>query len=327
MKLVVPMAGSQDLQEKTFSVPKSIIEIAGKPLITHLVHKLQDLNIEKAVFIVDKDRPKLRRHLEREFSFEVIFIKQVEKKGPGHAVLGAKKHVQDDDDVIILFADTLVEFDKKHVTQCKARGVIFTKKVDNPTQYGVVFVNDAKVTRLIEKPDIPSSDKAIVGMYYFKKAKDVFNALEHIVKHDIKTKGDFQVTDAIQVMVNNDVEIHARQVKYWNNCDTSQNLLLANQHLLRAKSRKKTTTLETNVIIPPVYVHHTSEIINSVIGPNVTVNKESTIIESRVKNSIIGRGSTIEGSVLSESVIGRFADIKTKSNKLTIGDYSEIEYS
>lgn len=326
MKLVVPMAGSQDLQDQTFSQPKTVIEIAGKPLIAHLIQKLTDLPIKKAVFIVDKERPNLRKQLQKEFNFECVFIKQVEKKGPAHAVLGAKNHIKPKEDILILFADTLIEFDPKHVTKCKTDGIVFTKTVSNPTRYGVAFINDNKITRLIEKPEIPSSDKALVGMYYFKKSKTIFESIQHIVNNEIKTKGFYHITDAIQVMVNNEYTITPQEVNYWNNCDTSQNLLEANKYLLKENNKQPNDTT-TNVYIPPVHIDHTCEIKNCVIGPNVTVGKKTTITESRIKNTIIGRQSTIDGTVLNQSVIGRFTEVKSKTNKLTIGDYSEIEYS
>ena len=201
MKLIIPMAGKgKRLKPHTNTMPKALVEVAGRPILAYILDSVSTLNIDKVIFIVDRDNPELREFLTKNYKFTPIFVQQREQKGVGHAISGARKYVGNED-VMILFGDTLIEADLKSVKKIKGDGIIWTKQVSDPRKFGVVFMYNGYISKLIEKPDMAVSDQAIVGMYYFKKPNDLFEALDYLIKNDIQTKGEFQLTDAIQLMI------------------------------------------------------------------------------------------------------------------------------
>ena len=323
MDLILPMAGESGLLSQGFEENTSLT-IAGKPLIEHIIRKVDHFDFEKAIFILDKDRPTFKTYIKETFDFEAKFIKQVSKKGPAHAIYGAEKYV--DDDVFILFSDTFIEFDETLVSAFDGDGLVLTKEVENPTEYGVVFEHDKQITRMTEKPDIPSSDQAMVGAYYFRDSETLFDNIDHIIENDITSNEAFHLTDAIQLMIEEGSDIRKGEVDLWINMDRPDNLLEVNRLLLDEEDHDGYQT-ENSVIIPPVYFDHTVEIINSVVGPHVSLESDVTLENARVKNAILSKGCNVEGVVLDESIIGKYADIKSKSNKVTVGDYSEVQFS
>ncbi|NCP61541.1 MAG: nucleotidyltransferase family protein, partial [Flavobacteriales bacterium] len=188
------------LRPFTYTTSKPMIRVAGKPILGHLLDSLSTLKIDKAIFIVSEDNNDLKKFIKKNYSFEAAYILQKDQKGVAHAIYGAKSHVVDDE-IIILFADTLIKADLKKIHKNKdLDGIIWTKQVDDPRSYGVVFTHNGIISNFIEKPETPVSDNAIVGLYYFKKSNKLFAAIEHLLKNEIKTKGEFQLTDALQLL-------------------------------------------------------------------------------------------------------------------------------
>lgn len=326
MKLIIPMAEkSTGLGPHSHTTPKALIHVAGKPLIAHVLDSVSDLKIDKVVFIVDENYPELREHIKKNYSFEAVYIKQRELKGSAHAIYGAKKHALNDE-VLVLFGDSLVEANLSKISKCEHDGCIWTKKVDDPRDFGVVFLYEGKITRLIEKPDNPISDHAMVGMYYFKKGSDLFDAIQHILKHEITTDNAFQLTDAIQVMINNGLFLSSENVDDWLDCGSIPNLLKANNYLLE-KNRGRTISGDNSVIIKPVFIEDGVQVRNSIIGPFVSVGKGVSIKNSIIKNSIINEGAEIKDASLSECMIGKHTVVKGAAKKLNIGDASEVHFT
>ena len=324
MKLIIPMARRGDnTDSNSQQTHKALLKIAGKPMISHLLDSVKPLKIEKVVFIVDKDYKELREVVKK-YKFETVFIQQKEIKGVGHAIYGAKKHVMNDD-VLIILGDTLVEADLKNISKVECDGIIWTKQVTNPDQYGVVFLYDDKVTRIIEKPENPVSDLAVVGMYYFRNPKVIFNALSHIISNDIKSKGEYQLTDAIQFMITNGNIIKSKKVETWLDYESTENLLSTNKHLLRVSKPQKVES-ENSIIIRPVYIENGAKIENSVVGPYVSIDKNSSISNSIIKNCIISSNTKIYDVLLEKSVIGKDSFVKGSPKNLNIGDATKIYY-
>jgi glucose-1-phosphate thymidylyltransferase len=329
MKLIIPMAGKGDmLKPHTHITPKALVKIAGKPLIEHVIESVSALNFEKIIFIVDQSYPELEANLEKKYSQKTAFIMQKERKGVGHAILGAKKYIEEKDDAIIVFADTLVETDLKIVKKHKYDGIIWTEDVKDPRNYGVAFLQNGFVTKLIEKPDTPVSDKALVGLYYFKQATKLFKALEFLINNDIKTKGEYQLTDAIQIMINEGSKIEHADVKVWHDCGTVANLLETSKLLLKKSSSiiTKLNTYKNTSIIQPVHIEKGADITNSVIGPNVSVGKDAVVKNSIISNSIIRSGAQVNDAILQDCIIGRHTKVHGSSKKFNLGDSSEIYY-
>lgn len=326
MKLIIPMAGKGTrLRPHTHTTNKSLVHVAGKPLIAHILDSLSDLKIDEAIFILDKEQPELVELIENNYKFKGTYIQQKEQKGNGHAIFGAKKYATGDD-VFIIFGDTLVEANLKKIDKDNEEGIIWTKKVDDPSSYGVVFEQDNKITRLIEKPETPISDKAIIGMYYFNNSKKLFNALEHIIKNDIKSKGEYMLTDAIQIMIDKGDKFVSREVQRWVDTGTVPRLINTNKYLLE-KSKQKTEPTKNSIIIKPVFIEKGAKIENSIIGPNVSIGKQAKINNAVISDTIVNKEAIISDAVLKQCVIGKNAKVKGNAKKLNIGDGSEIHYS
>lgn len=326
MKLIIPMAGKDDrLKPHTHTTPKALLHIAGKTLIEHVLDSVQELPIDKVIFIVDQNYPELEKTILKKYRFKPLFILQKERKGVGHAILGAKKYAQDEE-IIILFADTLIEADLKKIKKLESEAILWTKEVKDPRMYGVAFLHDGFVTKLIEKPDTPVSDKALVGAYYFKNSKKLFESLEKLISSEIMTHGEYQLTDAIQFMINEGAKIRAENVKIWYDCGNLPNLLETNKYLLLKEGHKVTGTTNT-VIIKPVFIEKGAEINNSIIGPNVSIGADTIITNSIISNTIINNRSTIKDALIKDSVVGKQTKVAGTIKKLNIGDSSEIHYS
>ena len=326
MKLIIPMAGKGTrLKPHTHTTPKPLMHVAGKPVLSHLLDSISSLNIDTAIFIVDQENPELAEYLKSNYPFKSVFIQQKERKGVAHAIYGARNHAKDDS-AFILFSDSLIEADLKGVEKTKEDGIIWTKEVKDPRNFGVVFLHEGKITRLIEKPDTPVSDKAIVGMYYIKESNKLFNAIECLIKDGIMTKGEYQITDALQLMINNNAKFISSPVKEWKDCGSVPNLLETNKYLLE-KNKKLFNESKNSVIIKPVFIAKGAKVENSIIGPNVSVGKEAVIENSIISDSIINEKAYVKGATLKDCIIGKEARVHGTTKKLNIGDSSEIHYS
>ncbi len=326
MKLIIPMAGkSPRLKPHTQNRPKELLELAGKPIIGHLLESVSKLRVDTVIFIVDEDKPTLKKYISDNYSFEAKYILQKERKGVGHAIYGAKKYV-DDDEVVIIFADTIISADLKKMGRGSADGIIWTKKVEDPRNYGVVFEHEGKITRLIEKPETPVSDQAIVGLYQFRNGKGLFEALKYLITNDIKTKEEYQLTDALQIMINKKFTLISKEVEIWKDLESPEALIETNNYLLK-KLNKKYSAPANCVVVPPVFIGEGTKIYNSIIGPNVSIGKNARINNSIIKNSIIKSGAEISDSNLEECIIGKKTRVEDTPKKLNIGDSSEVEFA
>ncbi len=326
MKLIIPMAGKHPrLKPHTQSKPKALLELAGKPIIGHLLDSVSKLGVDMVVFIVDEDKPKLKKYISDNYSFQAKYILQKERKGVGHAIYGAKKYVNDDE-LAILFADTIINADIRKIGRGQSHGIIWTKKVEDPRSYGVVFEHEGKITRLIEKPETPVSDQAIVGLYQFRNPKGLFDALKYLIDNDIKTKEEYQLTDALQIMINKGLALVSREVNVWKDLESPESLIETNNYLLK-QAKQKTGSHKSSIILPPVYIGEGAKLFNSIIGPNVSIGKNARVSNSIVRNSIINRNAEINNANIEECIIGKETRVEGTPKKLNIGDSSEVEFA
>jgi glucose-1-phosphate thymidylyltransferase len=324
MKLIVPMAGrSSKLSPYTTTTPKPLIHVAGKPLLGHLLDRLSQVKITEAIFIVDEDNTELKNFIAKNYSFKSRYILQKERKGVAHAIYGAKNLIHNEE-VMILFADTLIETDLATFKKVKADGVIWTKQVKDPRDYGVVFIYDGHITQLIEKPETPISDKAIVGLYYVKESEKLFSAIEFLMKNKIITKGEIQLTDAFQLMINKGAKIISGEVKVWQDCGTIPNLLETNRYLLSKVKMLPGGDLKNTVVIKPIFVEKGAKISDCVIGPNVSIGKNANINACIISDTIIGENATVDSAVLRECTIGKNSKVYGARKKINMGESSEL---
>ncbi|MBL7810152.1 MAG: NTP transferase domain-containing protein [Saprospiraceae bacterium] len=332
MKVVIPVAGvGTRLRPHTYTQPKPLMPVAGKPILCYIVDKLADAGIVDFVFVIGHLGEKVRIFIEETYpNLHTEFVYQEHRKGSAHAIWTAREAIEDEDEIIIAFGDTIFDVDLEHMLHCP-HSCLGVKKVSDPREFGVAeFGEDGRVTRLVEKPKIPKSNMAIVGLYKVKEVQGLLRATEHIMQHDIRTVGEYQLTDALQYMVEQGTHFHTIPVQNWFDCGRKEVLLETNAMLLDqrgiAASQRDVPSFENTIFIHPVSIGSNCNIAHSIIGPHVTIGDHVHIQRSIVKDSIIGNFAGLDEVVLKHSVIGSDASIRGMDLNLNIGDNTEIDF-
>ncbi|MBC8048078.1 MAG: glucose-1-phosphate thymidylyltransferase, partial [Fimbriimonadaceae bacterium] len=269
-------------------------------------------------FVTDK-YPKIKTH----------FVVQQTREGLGHAIYLCKDLFAADEEIFIVLGDTIFEADIESVLKMET-SALGLKKVEDPRDFGVAEIDDNnKITKVVEKPSIPKSNLALVGLYKIKESNKLFSALEKNIENDFRTRGEFHLTDAIMQMIESGIVFTGFKVQNWYDCGKKEILLETNAILLKKNAyvKFKEHPFENTIIIDPVSIADGCQIKNSIVGPNVTLGENTSLNYAIVKDSIIGNYATIEDVVLHHSVIGSDAFIKGLSQSLNIGDNTEIDLS
>jgi glucose-1-phosphate thymidylyltransferase len=240
----------------------------------------------------------------------------------------AREHIEGQDEILIALGDTIFDMDMKDFMKIPYSS-LGVKKVEDPRRFGVVEVGtDGFITRLVEKPSVPVSNLALVGIYKIKEVDNLFKAIKHNIDNDVRTKGEFQLTDALMYMIDNGVKMTVHNVENWFDCGKKEALLETNAILLSRPGyvTSGTDKFKGSIIIPPVNIDPSCEIAHSIIGPNVSIGAKARITSSVVKESIIGPEAEIENAVLQNSLIGNESILKGLIQSLNLGDSTEINY-
>jgi glucose-1-phosphate thymidylyltransferase len=257
----------------------------------------------------------------KKYSYNFKFVAQEKRLGLGHAIYTGAKGLQGP--TMVLLGDTIIDCDFKDFTNRKTN-MLAVKAVENPKRFGIVETKGVDVIGLEEKPLRPKSNLAILGLYYFQHIERVHKAVAYLMKRGIKTKGEYQLTDALKHLLETDNRFKIMKVNKWFDCGTADALIETNRHLLKKthhfKKRKNT------IILPPVYISNTARISNAIIGPNVSIGEGATIENALIRDSIINKEAYIQNTLLSESIIGEKACIKGQLKKLSVSDSSVIEF-
>jgi len=327
MKAVIPVAGAgTKLRPHSYTQPKALIPLAGKTVLSFIIDQLREAGINEFVFIVGYLGDKIRDYVNTKYpDIQAQYVQQIDRQGIGHAIQLTKQAV-DNDEVIVVLGDTICEYDVHEVVQ-SPHSMLGVRKVDDPRSFGVAEI-DAKefVTRVVEKPNIPKSNMALVGIYKIKESAILFNCLEKNVTEGIKTNGEYELTDALDCMIKQGVQFKSFKVDSWFDCGRKETLLESNATLLKKfGSPPSTYTLENTVIIPPVSIGEGCNIKNSIIGPNVSIGENSVVNYSIIRNTIIGSFSNLFDIVLEASIIGSDTGLKGETRTLNIGDNTNID--
>lgn len=333
MNIIIPMAGlGKRMRPHTLTVPKPLLPIAGKPIVHRLVEDIARVCSEKIDNIGFIIHPSFGKEVEADLktiasevgaSGKIYY--QTEALGISHALLFARELFVGK--VIVAFADTLFKADFKLDTS--KDGIIWVQRVEDPSQFGVVKVNDKReITAFVEKPSDFVSDLAIIGIYFFKDGKRLAEEMQYLIDNNIREKGEFQFTTALENMNRKGAVFLPGEVTEWLDCgnknvtvQTNQRYLefIKDQKLISAKAR-----ISNSVIIPPCFVGDDVVIENSVIGPHVSIGKSCRISDSRLKNSIIQTNTRISHAVLENSLLGNFVNFEKKPLDLSVGDYNTM---
>lgn len=324
MRAVIPVAGiGTRLKPHTFTTPKVLLNVGGKPMLGHILDKLSEEGVHKATFVIGHLGSQIKDYVIKEYpSIKADFIEQKKMEGLGHAIYTAIPTF-DDKEIFIILGDTVFDVNLKNVFKNK-QSALGVKKVDDPSRFGVAILENGFIKKLVEKPTTPVSNLALVGLYYIANSDALVKSLNNLVKKDIRTKGELQLTDALQMMLDDGEKITTFNVNGWYDCGKPETLLSTNKFLLDQKSLTK--KFDNVVINLPVYIADDAKIENSVIGPYATIDKGCIIKESVIKNSIVGSNSQVSKAMLNGSIIGNNTIVKGAFKKLNIGDSTEIDF-
>lgn len=323
MKVIMPLAGwGTRLRPHTYTRPKPLLQVAGRAVLDHVLDRLESLDIQEVVFIIGHLGEQIREHVEANYDFAASYVEQKELKGQAHALYLAREHLAGP--VFIIFVDTIFEANLSFLKDVSSDGVIFVKEVDDPRRFGVVTLQEGFVTQFVEKPDEPVSNLALVGMYYINNSSLLLECIETVLREDIKTKGEYYLADALQLMVDQGARLEIGTVEVWEDCGKPETMLATNRYLLQRSGGQETET-SNSVIIPPVHVASSASVINSVIGPYVSIAEEVVIVDSIISDSIIDQGAHIQHALLRESLVGSHAWIEGKLKKVDVGDDSKVD--
>lgn len=332
MKIIVPMAGmGKRMRPHTLTIPKPLIHIAGKPIVQRLVEdiaKIVNEPIEEIAFVIGDFGSEVEANLLK--IAESIGAKgkiyyQHKALGTAHAVLCAKESLSGQ--VTVAFADTLFkakfDFDK---TQ---DGVVWVHKVKDPSAFGVVNLNhEGIISDFIEKPKNFISDLAIIGIYYFKDGENLAKELQYLIDNNVVKAGEYQLTDALTNMKDKGIRFKSGEVEEWLDCGNKNATVYANQRILDFNRTERlispSAKIENSVIINPCYFGDNVKIVNSVIGPFVSVENNTDIDHSVITNSIVQANSKLSCVNIDNSMIGNYVEYKQTENNVSIGDYTTI---
>ena len=327
MKAIIPVAGvGTKLRPHTYTQPKALIPLAGKTILSITIDQLHEAGITDFIFIIGYLGEKIQDYVTQHYPhLNCYFVTQSERHGTGHAI-ELTKEIVGNDEVIIVLGDTIAEYDVKEIMNDPS-SMLGIKKVDDPRNFGVAEVEeDGFISRLVEKPAIPKSNMALVGVYKIKETGILFTCIEKI--SETKTSyEEFSITDALECMIQNGVKFKSFKVSNWFDCGKKETLLQSNAILLKkfGVNIKEPNDFENTIIVPPVSIGEGCKIKNSVIGPNVAIGENSTINRAIVKDSIIGAYSNLLEIVLTNSLIGSDAEVRGVSRNLNIGDNTAID--
>jgi glucose-1-phosphate thymidylyltransferase len=333
MNIIIPMAGlGKRMRPHTLTVPKPLLPIAGKPIVHRLVEDIAKVcpeKIDQIGFIIHpsfgKDVEESLKGIAREVGAEGKIFYQEQAMGISHALLFAKELFKGK--VIVAFADTLFKADFKLDTS--KDGIIWVQRVEDPTQFGVVKLNDKKeITDLVEKPSTFVSDLAIIGIYFFREGESLAKEMQYLIDNDIKEKGEYQFTSALQGLNKKGAIFIPGEVTEWLDCGNKNVTVQTNQRYLEFIKDQKLISekalIKNSVIIQPCFIGEGVTIENSVVGPYVSIGQKTIIRDSRIKNSIIQKESNISKAMLENSMLGNFVTFEGSSLDLSVGDYNSI---
>ena len=323
MKAIIPVAGvGTRLRPHTFSQPKVLLNVAGKPILGHIMDKLIASGIDEAIVIVGYLGDMIEAYLRNNYNIRFTFVNQQERLGLAHAIWMCKEHVTDNEPVFIILGDTIFDVELSGILNSPF-STLGVREVDDPSRFGIAITSNGKIVKLVEKPNEPVGNLAIVGLYYIKNSSPLFSCLDKLISENIKTKGEYQLTDALQLMLEQGEPIKTFSVNNWYDCGKPETLLSTNEILL--KNHSSGSTIPSCIINEPVFVSKSAKIKNAIIGPNTTIGDNAVIEDAIIKNSIVGNYSKVQHVSLNKSIIGSNVDLSGDPHEANIGDFSEIK--
>lgn len=327
MIAIIPVAGAgTKLRPHSYTQPKALIPLAGKTVLSIIIDQLNGAGIKEFVFIVGYLGDKIQDYVKSKYpELKAHYIHQVDRQGVGHAIR-LTRSIINQDEVIVVLGDTICEYNVQEVVNSPF-SMIGVRKVDDPREFGVAEIEeDGFISHVVEKPQIPKSNMALVGIYKINETDEMFQCLENNIRQGLRSHGEYSLTDALDCMLKSGTRFKSFKVENWFDCGRKETLLESNAILLKKFAVKTDAAqFENTVIVHPVSISAGCTIKNSIIGPNVSIGENATIDYSIVKNSIIGSFSNLFDIVLDDSVIGNDTNLRGETRSLNIGDNTSID--
>jgi glucose-1-phosphate thymidylyltransferase len=325
MKVVIPLAGfGTRLRPHTWSRPKPLVSVAGKPVLGHVLDDLLPLQPEEVIFVTGWLGEQIEAYVTEAYpNLTARYVEQTELKGQAHAISLVHEAVQGE--LVIVFVDTLVQADLGHLRDLDGDGAIFVKEVEDPRRFGVVALDaEGIITRLVEKPSTMENRLAVIGLYYVRRAEDLFTAIDALIAANMQTKGEFYLADAFNLMIDQGARLRAPSVDVWEDCGTTETLLETNRSRLE-RLRIEFTEPPGVAIIPPALIHPTATVERAVIGPHVAIGADAIVRDAVVRDAIIDVGATVEQAIVEHSIIGPKARLRGRFRRANIGETSAYD--
>jgi glucose-1-phosphate thymidylyltransferase len=324
LKAIIPVAGvGSRLRPHTFTRPKVLLNVAGKPILGHILDNLVASGVTEVSLIVGTMADLVEAYVRKYYDLPAEFIVQTEPRGLGDAVsLGL---AEDDKEVLVILGDTVFESDLKGVIANSPTTSLGVTTVPDPRRFGVVeLTGEGRVARLVEKPDVPKSNTVLVGIYFIRNAPLLRQCLDTLFERELTTRGEYQLTDALQLMIERGEPVTTFPVTEWFDCGKPETLLATNRHLLDRKHNETPPAREGVLVVPPVYIHPTATLERAVVGPHATIGRDAIVRDAMVRDCILGAGARVENALVTGSLVGNNSAIIGRFQRFNLGDSSEI---
>jgi glucose-1-phosphate thymidylyltransferase len=322
MQVIIPLAGKGTrLRPHTHLVPKPLLKVAGRPVMDWVMDRLDGLDVSELIFITGHLKEQVEQYARSRYRWGSRFIEQKVQDGTAGAVNLARPHVTEP--VLIIFVDTVFEADLTLINRTKADGIIWAKEVEDYQRFGVVVTDElGYMTRIVEKPAEPISRLANIGLYYIRDTAALWKGIDHVLQSPAN-RGEYFLTDAFQHMIERGRKILAAEVGGWYDCGTLDAILETNETLLRKGSFRRPAFGRDVTIHEPVYIEDGVRIERSVVGPNVSLEKGTEVLDSHLAHTIAGQHCQLTGVTLVRSLLGNHVRVRDASGSASLGDHAE----
>lgn len=320
---VVPVAGAGTrLRPHTYTYPKVLLTVGDKPIIGHILDELSAAGIRKVCMVTGYLGDKIKDYVAGNYKhLDVTCVEQSEQKGLGHAIWLTRRCVTGP--VLVMLGDTILDADLSRFLASK-EDCLAVKEVADPRRFGVVETRGGYISAMVEKPEKPKTNLAIVGIYSFHNSSLLYNSLERLVDSGLTTRGEIQFTDALALMVKEGHKIRPVPIEGWYDCGKPETLLETNRHILDRK--KFSPKAENSLIIPPVYISPTAKVEGSIVGPYASIGDGARIESAIISDSIVNENAEIRNINLHGSLVGPSATVIGRRDQLNVGENSEIRF-
>ncbi len=324
MKSIILVAGlGTRMRPHTYSTVKPLLPVAGYPILKYILDMLvATRGMEELVFVVGHLGEQIEAWVKANYKMPARFFVQRELNGQAPAVALTRGAV--DGSAVIIFGDGIIEADTSGLADFRDDAIAFVQEVADPSRLGVAVVEQGLITQFIEKPATPISKLALAGMYYVREMKRMYAAIDEQIAKNLRTKGEFYIADAFNVLLSHGAKLRARTIRTWIDAGTIESWLEANRLLLERNGSREIPTTNSRVI-PPVFIGDGARIADSIIGPYASISAGAVIENSTVRDSIVCESAQVRGATLEQSVVGAGAIVRGVRGKLNVGSASVVD--